>query len=158
MPFNYSCPQKPDKFSLAVVRVLATDKANYKGPVFVNFGGPGEAGATTLVDKVVEMQQVVRPNYDIVSWDPRGVGSTLPAVSCFTTDAASDLWHTQRSQFVVFAANDSLVQLDALNSVLAMNCADYASHLIPYIGTVNVARDLHSMMVAYGHSKTLTYM
>ncbi len=158
MPFNYSSPQKPDKFSLAVVRVLATDKANYKGPVFVNFGGPGEPGATTLVDKTMELQQVLGPNYDIVSWDPRGVGSTLPTVSCFATDEAADLWHKHRSQFVVFAANDSLVQLDALNSVLAMNCADNAGHLIPYIGTVNVARDLHRMMVAYGYSKKLTYM
>lgn len=80
VPYDYSQPNGP-RFALAVSKVPATGRRT--GSLFFNPGGPGGAGTSAVVGLSNLMPPVVRARFDLVSRDPRGIGSTRPALkSC----------------------------------------------------------------------------
>ena len=80
VPLDYRHPGGA-KISLAVIRHLASDPARRLGTLFVNLGGPMEqiepfvSGFTTIPGRL-------RARYDIIGFDPRGLGFST-AVRCF---------------------------------------------------------------------------
>jgi hypothetical protein len=52
--------------------------------ILTNPGGPGTAGVTFLLEN--PELEVLHPNFDLVSWNPRGVGLALPGGSCVLPD------------------------------------------------------------------------
>ena len=60
---------------LAVIKYAATVKK--LGTIFFNPGGPGDSGIGFLQLFGETFNEIFRGTYDIVSWDPRGVGYTL---------------------------------------------------------------------------------
>lgn len=90
-PMDPSDPSVNETVALAVLRspaqVSRTDP-NYGGHIFMNPGGPGGSGVGLLRWGSYEMQsQIAGPKYfDIISWDPRGVGSSTPLPECFQND------------------------------------------------------------------------
>ena len=80
-----------ETFALAVIRAPADVPRNdsrYGGTIMVNFGGPGSSGVGLLRWASYMMQsEIAGPKYfDLVSWDPRGIGATTPLPQCFDTD------------------------------------------------------------------------
>ena len=145
-----------------MLRLPATDRENYKGPFFFNFGGPGDAGTLTLPQVASRLREGALASafsgYDLVSFDPRGVGNTLPAVSCFQTEEES-LEFAQNLQNSAFGrSKESFIRRDAYYRLLDESCADNAAGLTPYIGTVFVAEDLKRMVEAYGFSDKLSFL
>ncbi len=91
VPVDYSQPAG-EQVSLAVSRRRASNPSKRIGSLIVNFGGPGDAGASTLADFAGAYPKEIRERYDVVSFDPRGVGKSRP-VECVggpTTDALYD--------------------------------------------------------------------
>lgn len=113
-------------------------------------GTAGVAGAGHL------MQERYGAGYDIVSWDPRAVGSTLPALSCFPDEVsrAKTLVWLQR---IPFEANNTLVHLDAEYEAMAAGCDRFSGNILPYMGTMGTVRDLHRLVEVYGYSKKISY-
>ncbi|CAE6467329.1 unnamed protein product [Rhizoctonia solani] len=72
------------KASLFVARYPATNQPKL-GTVFINPGGPGYSGADAVLGGGDIFMQQTGGFYDIVSWDPRGVGQTIPRIECFQT-------------------------------------------------------------------------
>lgn len=77
--------------ALAVMRSPAQvprSDPRYGGHIFMNPGGPGGSGVGILRWGAYEMQEkIAGPKYfDIISWDPRGVGSSTPLPICFQDD------------------------------------------------------------------------
>jgi len=72
-PVDWSDPSGGD-IELAVVR-LATDSGDRVGSLLMNPGGPGGSGVE-LVQQAAEYvtSDALRDSFDIVGWDPRGVG------------------------------------------------------------------------------------
>lgn len=75
--------------AIAVVKlpaVVPTNHSTYGGPIFFNPGGPGGSGVDSQLGIGPYIQsRVDKPNvrhYDIVSFDPRGVGYSTPNVDC----------------------------------------------------------------------------
>src|SRR5690606_33753986 len=72
-------------------------KGTPQGALFTNLGGPGAAtveSVTNVVPGIGMTYQVLFSNdlltaYDLILWDPRGTGTTIP-VTCFEDDAARD--------------------------------------------------------------------
>ncbi len=61
-----------------------------KGSILVNYGGPGVPGRSASFvygDRISDLA----PSYDIISWDGRGIGRTVPAVNCYGSAAKSIL-------------------------------------------------------------------
>lgn len=50
--------------------------------IFTNPGGPGESGIDFLVAEARMATRIVGDNYDLVAWEPRGVGYSVPLANC----------------------------------------------------------------------------
>ena len=75
---------RPDgaKITLAVVRHLASRPEQRIGSLFVNFGGPGVAGAAPVKEAGALLDGLGGGRFDVVGWDPRGTGESTH-VRCF---------------------------------------------------------------------------
>ena len=81
-----------DVAALAMIRFPATgDKI---GSLVINPGGPGESGIEAALGVVQTLPKRVRERFDLVGFDPRGVGSSRPAVWC-NSDADNDRLRTE---------------------------------------------------------------
>ncbi|KAL8917335.1 MAG: hypothetical protein Q9208_008005 [Pyrenodesmia sp. 3 TL-2023] len=143
---------------IAVARVQARDKNNYQGPLFVNPGGPGDLGTDFLFKSADFLTQLVGPSYDIVSWDPRGVGSTVSPLACFPDEETRAQALEQEQHLWLFRDNTTLAQLATRMQATAQGCLQYSPDILPYIGTIASARDLYLMNRLYGFSDTLSYL
>jgi pimeloyl-ACP methyl ester carboxylesterase len=86
VPLNYSHPRGA-KIKIAVSRIRHTSSArNYRGIILTNPGGPGGSGLDLSVFLIEALQSdhlsAAAADYDWIGFDPRGVGSSLPALSC----------------------------------------------------------------------------
>ncbi|EHK44407.1 hypothetical protein TRIATDRAFT_174088, partial [Trichoderma atroviride IMI 206040] len=79
---------------IAMIKLPAAvpdDDATFGGTVFVNPGGPGLLGVSYLVERGINVQRLLvdipgKRQYEIVSFDPRGIARTTPSVDCFRSD------------------------------------------------------------------------
>src|SRR5580693_5312209 len=85
VPLSYRDPRGA-AISIAVVRHLATDPARRAGTLFFNVGGPGEQ-IEALVAGFGQLPAAFTARYDVITFDPRGIGYST-AVRCFPTMAA----------------------------------------------------------------------
>jgi len=80
VPLNYSDPDGQDAV-IAVIRKPAIIPPNswlYRGPVIFNPGGPGGSGVDFLRGPNADLfSLILGPQFDILSFDPRGMCSTL---------------------------------------------------------------------------------
>ena len=153
VPFDYSRPAGP-RFSLPVVKLPAADPASRVGALVINPGGPGGSGVEyALGARSGEFTQEVLNRFDIVGFDPRGVGGSLPAVRCMTGPQLD----------TYFAVNGDPANAAQLATVIsesklyAAECARNAAALLPYMGTVNAAKDMDVLRAALGEN-ALTYL
>lgn len=146
VPLDYSRPGG-QTISIAVIRHLATDPAHRVGSLFFNAGGPGTPG-TLLPLLYGQLPAQVRARFDIVSFDPRGVGEST-SLHCFPTDAAEQQFLKQLpAGFPVGAQQQALTervwaQFDA-------RCARSNLSLIDHMSTADVARDMDLLRQAVG--------
>ena len=153
VPFDYARPAGP-AFSLPVVKLPAAKPAQRIGALVINPGGPGGSGvAYVLGARTSEFTQNVLNRFDIVGFDPRGVGGSVPALHCVTGP--------QLDRYL--AVNEApvgprqLAAVVAANKGFARDCATNARALLPYVGTANSARDMDILRAALGQSR-LTYL
>jgi pimeloyl-ACP methyl ester carboxylesterase len=86
VPLNYRHPSGP-KIQIAVSRIRHTSSAkNYRGIILTNPGGPGGSGLDLNMYLIAQLQadnqSAAAADYDWIGFDPRGVGSSIPALSC----------------------------------------------------------------------------
>ncbi|WP_276615344.1 alpha/beta hydrolase [Nonomuraea basaltis] len=134
-----------------MVRLRATGKKI--GSVVLNFGGPGMSGVDALkADKSI-MSASIRQRFDVVSFDPRGVGGSSP-VRCLNTlglDAyfAADMTPDTRQE---------AEQATQWVKRFAKSCeANSGKQLLRHVGTGEAARDMDVMRAALGEAR-LTYL
>jgi pimeloyl-ACP methyl ester carboxylesterase len=145
VPLDYQHPNGAT-ISIAVIRHLATDPARRLGSLFFNSGGPAEQIEPFLAS-YQEIPAPLRARYDIVSFDPRGFGSSTP-ISCFPTPAAEQKFLAGVPLFPVGRQQDvawekTTARFDAL-------CAARGGPLIAHDSTADVARDMNLLRQALG--------
>jgi len=74
---NYSNPSA-GSFSLALIRIPSPliGTSEYRGPILFNPGGPGGSGVEGILDFGAQIAQIVGPEFDVLSFDPRGMTTT----------------------------------------------------------------------------------
>ncbi|MEU1389346.1 MULTISPECIES: alpha/beta hydrolase [unclassified Nonomuraea] len=149
VPLDYAKPGGR-RIRIAMVRLPATGRRI--GSIVLNFGGPGGAGATILkADKTV-MSAAVRQHFDVVSFDPRGVGASAP-VRCLSPLGLD-------AYFAADPTPDNAAEVKrakAWMKIFAQGCAtNSGKQLLAHVGTGEVARDLDVMRAALGDAR-LTY-
>ena len=151
VPLNYADPGGR-KITLALSMIPATaPAAKQQGVLLVNPGGPGEPGRSLAAGVAAGLSPQVAATYDIVGFDPRGVGGSVPALSCDPS-----FFDEVRPDYIPSSA--------AVEQVLIGRAKDYAAGcerrfgwLLPYMTTVNMARDMDQIRQAFGVSKINYY-
>jgi pimeloyl-ACP methyl ester carboxylesterase len=138
-----------DSISLALVRHRATGRS--LGDLVVNPGGPGGSGVQFVeagVDGAVD--STIARSYDIIGFDPRGVGASAP-VTCFD-NAGTDQY--------LYGIDPGAIGSDAWISAerakaksLAAACEKGTGPVLGHIDSVNAATDLNVIRVALGQPK-----
>ena len=92
-PFSIGAGQVP-MVELALTRHRAT--GDRRGSILINPGGPGGAGLATAWGVRGSMSAALLRSFDIVSWDPRGIGYSTPKIDCDEAAPPSDANFIQR--------------------------------------------------------------
>ena len=153
VPLDYADPSGAT-ITIAMIKHPATDAAHRIGSVFFNPGGPGEPGVASLPEVYPLFPPAVRARFDVVSFDPRGVGQSTD-LRCFDTIAQEQqLLSTPPVGFPVGPAQERA--WDAKWATFDKSCAAHAGPLLAHDTTADVARDMDLMRRAVG-DPTLNY-
>lgn len=151
VPIDYDNPDS-GVADLALIRMPATGEKI--GSLVVNPGGPGESGVEAAVSMVTALPAEVRERFDFVGFDPRGVGSSTPAVWC-NSDADND---ELRADPTVEYTPEGVAHINQMTEEFIARCVDkMGTEFLENVGTDNVARDLDAIREAVGDDK-LTYL
>jgi pimeloyl-ACP methyl ester carboxylesterase len=96
VPASYSNEygsELPD-LTISVLKSPALDQEGKLGTLFFNPGGPGESGINLV--QYLAIPEEIRQKYDVVGFDPRGVGKSSP-IRCDDTDTIDYYFETVSS-------------------------------------------------------------
>ncbi|KAL1759042.1 Alpha/Beta hydrolase protein [Schizophyllum commune] len=131
-----------------------------KGAMFANPGGPGGSGVEYILEYGHNISAMTGGHYDIVSWDPRGVGHSTPGPpTCFDSDDDWEALFNGTLEVTGIEIRGNLTdgdQIDELYShvdemeekykTLGESCAKAESgKTLPYLGSAAGARDMVAM-------------
>ena len=150
VPLNYADPGGR-KIAIALSMVPATaPRAKQQGVMLVNPGGPGASGLSLAGEVAAGISPQVAATYDIVGFDPRGVGASSPSLSC-----DPNFFKGVRPDYIPANAAAEQVLINRAKSYAAA-CEQRFGWFLPYETTVNTARDLDQIRQAFG-VKQVTY-
>lgn len=135
--------------SLAIARLRARNPQQRIGSLLINPGGPGASGVQFLREAGEGFPAAIRDRFDLVGFDPRGVGASAPIVCTPNLDPLFNLDFAPRDD----AARQALV---AGVSAFVAQCVAKAGAELPYLSTVRAARDMDRIRAAVG-DKRLSY-
>ncbi|MDN5796278.1 MAG: alpha/beta hydrolase [Intrasporangium sp.] len=151
VPVDYADPSTGD-IRIVVLRAPARDQKDRIGSLVVNPGGPGASGVDYAKDADLIVGPPVRKYFDVVGFDPRGVGASAP-IDCLTDHQLDQFLGTDPTP------DDHPEQERLLGEAkdMANGCEAHNKALLPHVSTVDVAKDLDVLRAALGDSR-LTYL
>ncbi|HUO48669.1 MAG TPA: alpha/beta fold hydrolase, partial [Acidimicrobiales bacterium] len=156
VPVNYADPTA-GILHLAVARRPASDPAQRIGSIVINPGGPGASGIDDLPTELRVLTAGLLDRFDIVSFDPRGVGRSAP-VSCEQgptgTDNANPPAQLPDPTPTDAASAKALLDND---TTYAAACVKATGTSLDFVGTTDAAMDLDRIRAALGDAQ-LTYI
>lgn len=154
VPLDYA---KPDGRSIIVglLRRPAEEAAQRIGSLVINPGGPGASGMASASNLAADIKgSPVAKRFDIVGFDPRGIGASEPRVRCL--DDAE--WDAERLEPVPGSTPQDVAREETENRDLATKCTERSgADLLANVGTRDVVKDMDVMRSALGDEK-LTYL
>ncbi|OSC97428.1 alpha/beta-hydrolase [Trametes coccinea BRFM310] len=155
LPLDYDTPDGPTT-AVALRMIPATDRKNYKGTLLVNPGGPGGSGTSFIARAGANISHVVGGSFDILGFDPRGIGATTPAARCFETDSQRKLWELQGDSRILNLTDGSVDIARAREKLVAARCEEKIGGewgIARFAGTHLVARDMLEIVERLGQEK-----
>ncbi|WP_199562013.1 alpha/beta hydrolase [Micromonospora deserti] len=144
VPVDWADPAAP-RLDLAVARRPAADPQARIGTLVFGPGGPGDSGVSRVVTGVGRFSDELRRRFDIVSFDPRGVGGSNP-VAC-----SPDLLASRPSPLLTSQAEfDALL---AYNQRLRDDCRARTGPVFDHADTLSTVRDLDAIRAALGEDR-----
>lgn len=145
------------QLELRLFRANATEEP-VLGTVLMNFGGPGGTAAENLPPWAELAHTIIGPQWNLVSWDPRGTGYTIP-FAC-NLDPSDPAPTQKRDIGTLVSTNLTEVFLRGgweAAGMLADYCAGEAGETGTLIGTAFTARDMMEIVDALGEDGLLRY-
>ncbi|MFF3481813.1 alpha/beta hydrolase [Streptomyces sp. NPDC002701] len=142
------------QIEIAVSRLASEKPAQRRGVLLTNPGGPGGSGLTyPAVLAASGLPREVLDSYDIIGFDPRGVGRSTP-VTCDLT--REQQW---RGNFPPYAHTAADVTREApyARRIAGQCVGSRTAWMLPHTTTANTARDMDRLRVALGEPK-LSYL
>lgn len=145
VPIDYANPAD-GAMQISAIRKLATRTA--LGSLVLNPGGPGGSGIeyTTYAEYVVS--DTLRESFDIVGFDPRGVGESTP-VECLND--------VQTEEYIALDGSpDNQTEIDqaqAMSELFAQSCATNSPETYKFLDTISATRDIDILRELLGDEK-----
>jgi len=139
VPFDYGKNGKQRTFALALTRLPASGPASQRrGPLFVNFGGPGAGAVDSLHAFGADLFSGLTARYDIIGMDPRGTGLTTPSIDCHVDQEFTGLY----SKPFLTPENIDVAAWQAKSRALVDSCKANNGDVLEHVDTADVARDM----------------
>ncbi len=135
---------------LSLVRYRALEPKRRIGALLVNPGGPGASGVDYVLAVGQSLPDEIRQRFDIVGFDPRGVGESAPV------DCTDDLDPLFEVEWAPDNARDRRELVAAMTKIVDA-CQRNNADILPFLQTERTARDLDLIRIALGEPK-LTYL
>src|SRR4051812_48226765 len=148
VPVDYAKPQGAQA-QLAVIRIPAT--GDRIGVLMVNPGGPGASAVDTVAGMGVGLAGTqVAGRFDLVGFDPRGVGHSTPELRC-RTDAEFDAY---RREPMADYSPEGVAHIEGLSKQFADACVQrMGTEFLANIGKASSARDMDVVRAALGENQ-----
>lgn len=126
------------------------------GSIIFNPGGPGSSGVDWIVDSWNQLGTAkLQKNFNLVGFDPRGVGQSEPRVKCLSAKQMDSFLY-DASGTAVDSAAERDYSIAKLNTLVAA-CEKNTGPNLGKIDTVSAARDLDIIRAVFGE-KQITYL
>ena len=154
VPLDYSQPGG-QTIEIAMKKHLATGSVR-QGSLFVNPGGPGYSGVDMVESNETQFSPTLNQAYDIIGFDPRGVGSST-AITC-----TSDTEVTAMAEAAPVTAGDGATAFEQRAAAISAQFKQFEAtcaantkpaELLDHVDTVSVARDLDVLRALSGDQK-----
>jgi pimeloyl-ACP methyl ester carboxylesterase len=142
VPLDYANPYA-QAISISIIRLEA--KNNTLGSLVLNPGGPGGSGIQYTRAAEYVVSDVIRENFDIVGFDPRGVGESSP-IECID-DSTTDLY------IALDGTPDNAAEVSetiAMLTKFGQDCILNSGDLVGFIDTVSASKDIDILRAALG--------
>ncbi|MFI6029944.1 alpha/beta hydrolase [Amycolatopsis magusensis] len=154
VPLDYAAPQG-ETITIGVLRHRSGGGERI-GSLLFNPGGPGASGMAAVAS-MTEASAELTARFDLVGFDPRGVGASQPQVRCLT-DGERD---AERADDIETDGSPEGVQAQEEESrAFAERCAERTDHhdaMLANVGTRDVVKDMDVLKSALGDAK-LSYV
>jgi len=147
VPLDYAAPAGR-AIELSVLRIPAVSEEQRVGSLVVNPGGPGGSGVEYASNAASHFGSEIRQAFDIVGFDPRGVGRSTP-VQCLS-DARLDAFVASDPDPDTRAEERRAARLQAR---FGQGCAEESGDLAAHVSTQDAARDIDVLRAVVGDAK-----
>jgi pimeloyl-ACP methyl ester carboxylesterase len=151
VPISYD---EPDGATLPLfaVRAVLAGQTDRIGSLMVNPGGPGGSGADAAIGLALTLPEDVLRRFDIVGFDPRGVGLSTP-VECIPDQLKDQLVAAEPRP----TTDEQFDEVFGLANEVAQGCSDEYGDALGTFNTVDTARDMDRLREALGDDQ-LTFL
>ena len=143
--------------AIALRMIPARDRSNYRGTVLINPGGPGGSGTSLLERFGKNISTIVGDSFDVLGFDPRGVGMSTPVLNCFSSKSQRDIWVSQVGHQFLNASDDAVLGIyRSRQRVVGERCAQSdggEEGIARFMSTASVATDMLKITEALGQEK-----
>lgn len=147
-PLDWSAPDPATDIQLALTRHTARGSGAPRGSLFVNPGGPGASGVDFVKASVNQaVSRDLQDAYDVVGWDPRGVGAST-AVDCVDDAQLDSFLYGQTEAPPGTPQHDE--ELEQAARSFAQSCAARSGSLLEFIDTQSTVHDLDMLRALVG--------
>jgi pimeloyl-ACP methyl ester carboxylesterase len=143
VPLDHAHPHGR-RITLSLARLPAARKRI--GVLLTNPGGPGGSGVELVHDAASQFPQDIRNAFDIVSWDPRGLGPDQPIRCVDDLDAFYAVDRNPQNAGAV--AENVAASRDFVDA-----CEQHSKDLLPYLATTQTVGDLDAIRAALGEQQ-----
>jgi pimeloyl-ACP methyl ester carboxylesterase len=149
VPKDYEHPRQ-GTIDVALIRLPASDPAARIGSLLVNPGGPGASGVEWMRSAAPMFPEELGATFDLVGFDPRGTGATLPV------DCAIDFDEFYALDITPDNAAER-AEVDDRYAAFADACEQRHGDDLALISSQDTVRDMDRVRAALGDQR-LTYL
>ncbi|MDQ3475781.1 MAG: alpha/beta hydrolase, partial [Actinomycetota bacterium] len=151
VPKDYDDPTDGE-YELFLLRGVSPEQTDRIGSLLVNPGGPGGSGVNTAIGLALSLPMELLARFDIVGFDPRGVGLSSP-VECLSASFKDEINAAEPTPRTPQEVDEAL----DLSEEVGDGCEDKYGDELGNFNTTYTARDMDRLREALGDEQ-LTYL
>lgn len=150
VPLDHAKPHG-QQITLALSRFKHTGTTGYQGALLVNPGGPGGTGRDFASRVADGLPDGLKATYDVIGFDPRGVGGSSPSLSCdpgYFNPVRPDYLPTSKSVETTWLKK---------SAAYAKACGQKYGSLLQHLKTTDAVQDMDDIRAALGQKQINYY-